>query len=72
MYVCLHLSSTLAVQNKKGTITLSFTACRDQMPDPEFYAQCLQDSFDELKKATAPRKKRASTTRKSTNRRRAA
>jgi len=41
-----------AVQNKKGTISLSFTACRDMLPDPEFYAQCLQESFDELKKET--------------------
>ena len=40
-----------AVQNKQGTITLSFTACRDMLPDPAFYAQCLQESFDELKKA---------------------
>ncbi|MEH6571085.1 MAG: wax ester/triacylglycerol synthase family O-acyltransferase [Halioglobus sp.] len=41
-----------AVQNKKGTVTLSFTACRDMLPDPAFYAECLQESFDELKKAT--------------------
>lgn len=41
-----------AVQNKQGRITLSFTACRDMLPDPEFYAECLQQSFDELKKAT--------------------
>lgn len=40
-----------AVQNKKGTIVLSFTACRDMLPDPEFYAQCLQESFDELRDA---------------------
>ena len=39
------------VQNKKGTISISITACRDMMPDPAFYAQCLQDSFDELKAA---------------------
>jgi WS/DGAT/MGAT family acyltransferase len=38
-----------AVQNKKGAITLSFTACRDMLPDPEFYAQCLQDAFEELR-----------------------
>ncbi len=38
-----------SVQNKTGTITLSFTACRDMMPDPGFYAQCLQESFDELR-----------------------
>jgi len=41
-----------AVQNKKGTINLSFTACRDMLPDPAFYSQCLQDSFDELRLAT--------------------
>lgn len=40
-----------AVQNKKVTITLSFTACRDMMPDPEFYADCLRTSFAELSKA---------------------
>jgi len=41
-----------AVQNKKGTITLSFTACRDMLPDPEFYAKCMKTSFKELRKAT--------------------
>ena len=41
-----------SVQEKKGTITLSFTADRDMMPDPAFYAQCLQDSFDEVYAAT--------------------
>ncbi|RLQ21310.1 wax ester/triacylglycerol synthase family O-acyltransferase [Seongchinamella sediminis] len=41
-----------SVQDKKGSVVLSFTACRDMMPDPEFYAQCLQESFDELYAAT--------------------
>lgn len=40
-----------SVQDKKGSINLSFTACRDMLPDPEFYAQCLQDAFDELRDA---------------------
>jgi WS/DGAT/MGAT family acyltransferase len=31
-----------------GRISVSVTACRDQMPDPGFYAECLQASFDEL------------------------
>lgn len=26
---------------------------RDLMPDPEFYAQCIQDSFEELRDAAA-------------------
>ena len=40
-----------SVQDKKGTINLSFTACRDMLPDPDFYATCLQESFDELRHA---------------------
>ncbi|MGI9287358.1 MAG: WS/DGAT/MGAT family O-acyltransferase [Pseudomonadales bacterium] len=39
------------VQNKAGTISISITACREMMPDPAFYADCLQDSFDELEAA---------------------
>ncbi len=31
-----------------GRISISVTACRDAMPDPGFYAECLQASFDEL------------------------
>lgn len=31
-----------------GQITISVNACRDMMPDPEFFAECLQESFDEL------------------------
>jgi WS/DGAT/MGAT family acyltransferase len=31
-----------------GKISIAFTACRAQMRDPGFYAECLQDSFDEL------------------------
>jgi diacylglycerol O-acyltransferase / wax synthase len=54
-----------SVQDKKGTINLSFSACRDMLPDPAFYAQCLQESFDELyaaalkpAKSTAAKKRR--------------
>jgi diacylglycerol O-acyltransferase / wax synthase len=35
-----------------GQITIAATSCRKQMPDPAFYAKCLQDSFDEMKVAT--------------------
>jgi WS/DGAT/MGAT family acyltransferase len=34
-----------------GNVMLTFTACRDMLPDPAFYAQCLEDSFQELCKA---------------------
>jgi diacylglycerol O-acyltransferase / wax synthase len=35
-----------------GQITIAATSCRKLMPDPGFYAKCLQDSFDEMKAAT--------------------
>lgn len=31
-----------------GQFTVSATSCRDMMPDPDFYRECLQASFDEL------------------------
>jgi hypothetical protein len=34
-----------------GRISISVTACREQLPDPEFYAECIQSSFDELLEA---------------------
>jgi len=34
-----------------GQITVSFTSCREMMPDPDFYAACIQESFDEMKEA---------------------
>ncbi len=36
------------VQSYVDEAYISFTACRDIMPDPEFYSQCLQDSFDDM------------------------
>lgn len=36
------------VQSYVDEAYISFTACRDIMPDPEFYAECLQASFDDL------------------------
>jgi len=48
-----------AVSSYCGTATVSFQACREAMPDPEFYRQCLAESFADLKKAagTAPKAK---------------
>ena len=36
------------VQSYVDEAYISFTACRDIMPDPEFYSECLQESFDEM------------------------
>ena len=52
------------VQSYCDEAYISVTACRDIMPDPEFYSQCLKDSFEEMLAAakaldTAPAKKPA-------------
>ena len=39
------------VQSYVDEATIAFTACRDLLPDPEFYAQCIEDSFAELRDA---------------------
>jgi WS/DGAT/MGAT family acyltransferase len=35
-----------------GQIAISFTACREMLPDPAFYADCIRQSFDEIVLAT--------------------
>jgi WS/DGAT/MGAT family acyltransferase len=47
-----------------GEIAISVTACREMMPDPAFYAECLQSSFDELAAATAAPAAKKTTARK--------
>jgi len=34
-----------------GQITISAISCREMMPDPGFYCDCLTETFEELKKA---------------------
>ncbi|NNC55785.1 MAG: WSD1 family O-acyltransferase, partial [Pseudomonadales bacterium] len=34
-----------------GNMSISATSCRDIMPDPEFYKQCIEESFEALKQA---------------------
>jgi len=36
------------VQSYVDEAIISFTACRDIVPDPEFYAECIQDSFNDM------------------------
>ena len=68
------------VQSYVDQATVGFTACRKAMPDPEFYSQCLQDSFEALAKAAgitlapatpAAKPAKAAATRKPTAKRRA-
>lgn len=35
-----------------GEIAIAFTACRDMLPDPGFYAECIEASFGDLRSAT--------------------
>ena len=51
------------VQSYVDEAYISFTACRDIMPDPEFYSQCLQDSFEEMLAAATKAAKAANTTK---------
>jgi len=66
-----------------GSFNISVSACREMIPDPAFYAQCLTDSFNETlsaAKAKKPVKKAskivgtktaAKTTKKKTTKKRA-
>ncbi|GAA6137207.1 wax ester/triacylglycerol synthase family O-acyltransferase [Arenicella sp. 4NH20-0111] len=48
-----------------GKFTISVSSCREMMPDPAFYALCLQNSFDELlKSATKVTEKKVSPIKK--------
>lgn len=38
---------SFAVTSYNGLMVVSFTACAEQMPDPDVFAQCLRDSFQE-------------------------
>lgn len=49
--VALFHTATSVVVNKKGRMLLSFWACRDAMPNPDVYRQCIVESYDELRDA---------------------
>jgi diacylglycerol O-acyltransferase len=38
-----------------GESTLSYTACRDMLPDPDAYTRCLRDAYEELRALTPAR-----------------
>ena len=39
-----------------GKITINFVSCREMLPDPGFYRDCLQQAYDELADAAVPKK----------------
>ncbi|MGI9245847.1 MAG: wax ester/triacylglycerol synthase family O-acyltransferase [Steroidobacteraceae bacterium] len=54
-----------AVTSYDGMVFISPTSCREQLPDPEFLAQCIRDSFQEyLALADKPRGRRKRGARK--------
>jgi len=50
-----------AVTSYDGKIMVSPTSCREQMPDPEAFAQCVRDSFQEYLAAARAKQKPART-----------
>lgn len=42
-----------AVMSVGKSMSISFTCCREMLPDPDFYRACLQESFEELRDAVA-------------------
>ncbi len=45
-----------------GKLSIGFACCRDMMPDPAFYRECLDASFVELKALAEPAPKKSATT----------
>ena len=41
-----------AIMSSNGTISIAINACRDMLPDPGYYADCIQASYEELRDAT--------------------
>ncbi|WP_247713880.1 WS/DGAT/MGAT family O-acyltransferase [Qipengyuania xiamenensis] len=64
--ICLTDGMGLAhvVQSYTDEATIAFTADREMMPDPEFYRDCIQQSFEELREAAKTAEKPAPTTKK--------
>ena len=43
------------VWSYNGILSISITACRDMMPDPEFFADCIQNAYAEVREVTIGR-----------------
>ena len=41
-----------AVMSIGSSISIAFASCREMLPDPQFYRQCLRESFEALRDAT--------------------
>ena len=43
-----HMGLFHAILSYEGGLSITVTACREMLPDPAFYADCIQSSFEEL------------------------
>ena len=46
-----------AITSLSGILSIGFSACRELMPDPEFYGQCIEDSYNALAAAISKQRK---------------
>jgi WS/DGAT/MGAT family acyltransferase len=46
-----------AVFSYAGGISISFTACREMLPDPAFYVECIEESYSDIRHAVFPVRK---------------
>ena len=53
-----HTASS-SVMNKEGKGNFSFWACRDMLPNPDFYKQCIEETYAELNAVTLAGKAKA-------------
>ncbi len=61
-----------AVISGAGIITINFVACRELLPDPGFYKECLQQAYDELEAAAIDKPARKKRRRRGRGRQRIA
>lgn len=54
-----------------GVVSIGFTACRGMLPDPAFYAECIEASFKDLRKAALGDRAAAQPAKKKTAKKRA-
>ncbi len=45
-----------AVMSYDGKVSIAINSCREMMPDPAFYAECIVASFEELREAAKTRR----------------
>lgn len=56
-----------AVFSYNGSVSIMFTACRQMLPDPEFYAECIDASYRDVRNAALSGRGRRRKTRKKRN-----